>query len=262
MAANPSSGGDGEGPDGPPGKVERRNALKDQQGNNAPRHADAPTQELTVFEAYALAERFNLPAGQVTKAWRLFKRYDTQNRGAITNIEFQLLIRGMLRERYPLARDVPRELFRVTKERHDFDFVDFLTWVTQNCFSELLLLNSAQRTIRQIARKFKKPVPEVEAIKAQFDKFDEDQSGKIEFGEFADLLCVLLGIKDKSTLPKSRIRSFWRELDNDGSGYVDFSEFIPWYVQYFDSSNGSGVSPLEDFYRNIRPVPFSFSCFD
>merc|ERR1711997_119742 len=123
--------------------------------------------------------------------------------------------------------------------------------------NEYLLLTAAQRTIRKIARSFKKPVPEVEAIKKQFDRFDMDGSGSIEFPEFSELLCVLLGVKDISSLPESRIRSFWREIDVDCSGIVDFSEFIPWYLGYFDvSGSPSGTSPLEEYYRNIRPVPF------
>jgi Ca2+-binding EF-hand superfamily protein len=226
------------------------------------RHDDAPVEDLSPYEAYELAERFNLPSGQVTKAWKLFKRYDKDGVGAISSIEFQLLIRCVLRGRYPSAREVPRELFWQVKDGEDLDFIDFLIWVTKNCFSELLLLSNMQRTIRQIARTYKKPIPEVEAIKAQFDKFDEDGSGKIEYNEFGQLLSVLLGIKDESSLPTSRVRAFWRELDSDGSGYVDFQEFIPWYVGYFDVSNPYGACPLEDFYRNIRPVPFSYSIFD
>merc|ERR1712190_710054 len=92
--------------------------------------------ELTGFEAYELAGRFNLPAGQVTQAWRLFKRYDSRGQSVITSPEFQLLLRSVLREHYPKARDIPRELFkRATNQEKDVSFSEFLVWITENSFS-------------------------------------------------------------------------------------------------------------------------------
>merc|ERR1712039_359317 len=120
-----------------------------------------------------------------------------------------------------------------------------------------LLLSVEQRTLRTIARGFEKPVPEVEMIKQQFDSFDNNGSGSIEYPEFAQLMNILIGVKGEDKVPDSRVKSFWRELDIDGSGEVEFCEFIPWYLGYFDTTGSpSGTTPLELYYRNIRPVPF------
>ena len=59
--------------------------------------------------------------------------------------EFQLLLRHVLRERFPSAKDVPRELFKEAIEIQHTDlavrFTDFLTWITRNAFQECLLLD-------------------------------------------------------------------------------------------------------------------------
>jgi len=187
----------------------------------------------------------------------MFKQYDSENRGVITASDYQLLLRAMLREQYPKARDIPRDLFKpMENPKADVHFSHFLTWITQTAFSESLLLSSAQRMVRAISRKFKKPCTEIEAIKQVFDSFDDNGSGTLEFPEFRDLMKKLLRIRDDSALPDNRVRSFWRELDIDNSGEVEFSEFIPWYLTYFDlhGCEQNGVSPIDAFYRKLRPV--------
>lgn len=218
----------------------------------------AHTSEMTVFDAFDLAQALNLPGGQVTQAWKMFKRYDADNDGLLAPYDFQLLLRAVLRERFPLARQVPRELFREALEIQNTSmavtFNDFLTWITQNAFSEDFLLNDEERFVRRIARKFGVPLLEVEKVKSHFDSFDSDGSGHIEETEFNQLLGKLLNLNDEDALPESRVKSFWRELDDDCSGVVEFHEFIPWYLGYFGGY--SGTSPLVNFYRRVRPVPF------
>jgi len=220
--------------------------------------SSGPVKELTVFEAFDLGNSFNLPPGQVTQAWKLFKRYDMDNDGLLAAYDFQLLLRAVLRERFPDAREVPRELFQEAIDIQStgiaVTFPDFLTWITQNSFSEQVLLSDEQRFIRRIARKFRVRVLDIEAVKKHFDSFDTDGSGSIEYAEFYKLLGLLLNLTDIAALPESRVKSFWRELDDDHSGVVEFQEFIPWYIGYF---GGYGASPLVNFYRKVRPVPFT-----
>ena len=131
--------------------------------------------------------------------------------------EFQLLLRHVLRERFPSAKDVPRELFKEAIEIQHTDlavsFIDFLTWITRNAFQECLLLDHEpwflalfmrlqalfsrrtsedQRFMRLIARKFQVKVTDVETaacasasvaeaeVKRHFDTFTH-RSGKMDY---------------------------------------------------------------------------------
>jgi len=230
-----------------------------------PATQEPPILELTNFEAFEISERMNLPPGEVTQAWKLFQRYDSRGRGVLTNNEFQLLLRASLRDKFPLVRDIPQGLLQRSICWNDaVVFNDFLTWITQNSFSEEILLSGEQREIRQQARDFGVPVPSIEAIKRSFDSFDMDKSGIIEYSEFRLLLLELLNVKTDQnvSLPERRVRSFWREMDIDCSGYVSFTEFAMWYLRHFDvSGRPVGASPLEEFYASIRPVPNTADLF-
>jgi hypothetical protein len=99
----------------------------------------------------------------------------------------------------------------------------------------------------------------VEKLKVTFDQFDTDGSGLIEYGEFRSMLAVLLRIADENDLSAARVHRFWREIDRDGSGAVDFLEFSAWYLKYFSpeaeatscSIDGEGLSGK--FYSTYDP---------
>ncbi|CAE7798557.1 DTX3 [Symbiodinium sp. CCMP2592] len=212
------------------------------------------------FKAHSMSMDYNLPGGHVTQAWKLFKRYDANDDDLLSPYEFQLLLRTVLRERYPRAKDVPRELFKELQRDHDrlreeaieiqqtqisVTFEDFLTWITRNAFQECLLLTDEQRFIRLVARRFYVSVPDVEkAVKRRFDSFCQANPGHLEYQEFCQLIALLLNLRDTTALPESRVKSFWRELDDNGKGSVDFTEFIPWYLGYF--GNGPGLEVFQD----------------
>merc|ERR1719160_2323655 len=92
-------------------------------------------------------------------------------------------------------------------------------------------LSSAELGIREIARNLDIPIPDVEKVKAVFDKYDEDGSGQMEKEEFdmmmTDLICVgrLKGLE----VPPGLLNEQWKQVDHDGSGEVDFDEFAEWY---------------------------------
>merc|ERR1711972_992751 len=94
----------------------------------------------------------------------------------------------------------------------------------------------------------------VENIKKLFDAHDPDSSGYIDYPEYCHLLFKLLGGESKyaAALPENRKRAFWREIDTDGDGKVFFNELLAWYITHCD---GSGPSPLEEYYESLRPVP-------
>lgn len=62
-----------------------------------------------------------------------------------------------------------------------------------------------------------------EYLRATFDMFDKDRSGKIDNGEVVDLLN---GEELKGLASKEAIAQALKEIDTNGDGEIDFDEFM------------------------------------
>ena len=62
-----------------------------------------------------------------------------------------------------------------------------------------------------------------EYLKATFDMFDKDHSGKIDNMEVVELLN---GEELKGLASKEAIASALKEIDQNGDGEIDFEEFV------------------------------------
>lgn len=208
------------------------------------------------IEAQKYQKQYNVPLEWIMSARDIFDRYDLTGDGKLDLEEFELLLRSMLKEQYSNVKEMPRELFARADRSADgeIDFSEFLQWFTMHAFLEKMLMPPAQQKVRGLARKWEIPLDVVEHIHKEFCRYDTDSSGSIEYEEFKKLLYTLLKIPTGLDLPNSRVVAFWKEIDIDGSGYVDFEEFLSWYRRYFDCQGGSTymVSPIEQFYASIR----------
>lgn len=97
-------------------------------------------------------------------------------------------------------------------------------------FDEAGLVGQEELEIRRIARAHDIAIPDAEAIKAHFDRYDEDCSGEIDKNEFRHMLQDML---DVAELPEARINEFWLFVDHDVSGSVNFEEFMCWFYPTF-----------------------------
>ena len=106
-------------------------------------------------------------------------------------------------------------------------------------FPELTLGNDEM--FKKLSKKFGLDVNMVEHIHNIFRRFDEDGSGEIEYDEFTQMMCDMLGA-EHGEVPEKRLRQFWHEIDIDQSHCIEFEEFMVFYVQNFldpDDPNGS-----------------------
>ncbi|CAE7527918.1 CPK19 [Symbiodinium sp. CCMP2456] len=110
---------------------------------------------------------------------------------------------------------------------------------------------SADALTLELAKKHDCSCIELDKVKLQFDHFDTDKSGLIEYNEFESMMYTLLHCANKSDLPPNRIERFWHEVDLDGNGSVDFTEFTEWYLKYFALAQEHG--PIEAFYASFMP---------
>jgi Ca2+-binding EF-hand superfamily protein len=144
-----------------------------------------------------------------------------------------------------------KEADRNHNQKVDFD--EFAIWYSSWGFQQELLLSPQQILSRDLAKKYDLSVADVDSVQAKFRKFDEDGSGVIEFHEFEKLLYNLMKIPRGQELPANRLKHFWKEIDLDGSGFVDCEEFLYWYMRYFDMKGNSDYSPAEQLYQSLRP---------
>merc|ERR1740117_1945175 len=112
--------------------------------------------------------------------------------------------------------------------------------------------------LRELAQKHELPVNTLEQIHDQFHVVDADQSGSIEEEEFDELVLKLHGAKERSDVPNGRMKFFWQQADRDGSGEIDFEEFIQWFSKYFFSKENLDAAGricatklVENFYSGM-----------
>jgi len=112
-------------------------------------------------------------------------------------------------------------------------------------FDPMKNLTAAQRDVRHLAKVCNVSVDEAESLKKKFDIYDEDESGLINKEEFMKVLQGFVG--PKVAISKERFETYWRDVDTDGSGEVDFEEFLGWYQTIVKQG---GLSP-EAFYATF-----------
>ena len=117
---------------------------------------------------------------------------------------------------------------------------DLITFFSQEAVS------AADKEVRDCAKRNDIKLLDAEAIKSQFDKYDEDKSGEIEKDEFKTLFLRLLGVKDPFDFPQKRLDTYWEYVDIDKSGAINFEEFLVWYYHLFGApSSGSMLEPVQ-----------------
>jgi len=142
------------------------------------------------------------------------------------------------------------------------DVTKFLSWYVQNMFSKVVHLtaspeNSASDSlVYWVARRHGVCPVTVDKIKKEFDRYDMDRSGSIDYDEFEAMLREVLHVKTANDLGEIRVTRFWKEIDKDASGEVDFHEFAEWYLKYFNPESEAGdqsSGPIEAFYKSYNP---------
>merc|ERR1712113_707255 len=79
---------------------------------------------------------------------------------------------------------------------------------------------------RDLARMLDIPLPDVEAIQAQYNAFNRDGRG-VTRDDFPQMLRALTGDHDK--VSDTQVSELWRAIDTDGDGRISFAEFLVWH---------------------------------
>jgi len=96
---------------------------------------------------------------------------------------------------------------------------------------DTLGVDSEAVQLRRLAKKYGLSILDVEDMHRLFSTTTSDGKVIVQ-SEFISMLLKLYGTDDLSDLPPQRLKFFWQQADQDGSGEIDFEEFIMWYNCY------------------------------
>lgn len=68
-------------------------------------------------------------------------------------------------------------------------------------------------------------MPDMQELQEIFEHFDEDENGRIDRGEFGQLMNAL-----GADAPKAELDMGFDLIDSDDDGEIDFDEFAKWWV--------------------------------
>jgi hypothetical protein len=116
----------------------------------------------------------------------------------------------------------------------------FIQWYSENMFNREIReadLSSPAARSSALAKKFQVSIVEVDKIRAVFDSFDLNRSGKIDREEFQVMLMCVFKAKTVDDVPSERANRFWMEIKQDASLTISFPEFCSWYIRNFSAQD-------------------------
>eukprot|EP00931_Biecheleriopsis_adriatica_P044650 TRINITY_DN2556_c0_g1_i1.p1 TRINITY_DN2556_c0_g1~~TRINITY_DN2556_c0_g1_i1.p1 ORF type:complete len:419 (+),score=76.33 TRINITY_DN2556_c0_g1_i1:106-1257(+) len=208
-----------------------------------------------------IARARNLSLDTCKQAWELFRPHADLD-GSLSKEQFTAVLcqvtgSATVAELPPglLVDDAFAVASNVAAKGNDaaLSFADFALWYSSLSFDQFITLSSSERKIRDLARKYNMTIVDVDRYWRHFDESDTDRGGTIGQDEFESLLRKCAKVPADVEIPPTRFRQLWKDCDIDGSGEIDFEEFVQFYRRYFDDSNGESLG-FEGYYRSLRPV--------
>merc|ERR1712139_19133 len=137
------------------------------------------------------------------------------------------------------------------EDEEDSD-ADDETGPTEEEINEIFLkrYKMSREELQSMAEKMGIQVNNLCYLKQEFDAYDADLSGYIDAKELKELLEKL-----GEELSEEELSQAFQELDQDGSGEIEFFEFVEWFTSE-DRSLGPCAAALGDPCPGARPAAF------
>eukprot|EP00928_Gymnodinium_smaydae_P040830 TRINITY_DN27652_c0_g1_i2.p1 TRINITY_DN27652_c0_g1~~TRINITY_DN27652_c0_g1_i2.p1 ORF type:complete len:477 (+),score=86.47 TRINITY_DN27652_c0_g1_i2:160-1431(+) len=237
--------------------------FKNGQGSSAAATKNVPVQPPSpeAAKAQKLARVFRLPAEEVVPIVEAFENAPKNAGGTIGEKEFYSLLASIFEGRKP-PKKIAKEAFHECKGKDGVELNLLLEWYVQNLFGWVAELKACpiarelDTMVKDFAKTYQVPPATIDKIKADFDRFDENKNGLIEYSEFQKMIYSMLRA-DHGDLSTSRIQRFWNEIDIHGDGTVSFKEFATWYLKYFKGEGKGGDmigEMVNSLYDQFNPI--------
>ncbi|CAJ1428357.1 unnamed protein product [Effrenium voratum] len=114
-------------------------------------------------------------------------------------------------------------------------------------FNERLLLDEVETETRKMARKYGIPIDYTTNVRKEFARFDSERRGFLNYADFKQVVRSLTTRHvQKVSLQENHLRALWSIVDKDGSGCVDFEEFLQWFYTHFQKEKPPAMSLHSD----------------
>lgn len=227
----------------------------------------AETHAIPLWQLHKLARDMNMSLEKVVEAKEIFDAHDEDRSGRLSFEEITRVIETLMERQVSDNATVQQRiqsgqskqllnqwLRYVPQDNLDLDFEDFLLWYSCTGFMTDLLVDEKEKRIRTLAKVNGLDAMCMDRVRRSFTSFDLDRSGEVDEEEFENVLREVMNIPPHLQIPPSRIRFFWKEIDEDDSGKASFHEFLNFWLCRFGKSAGhkGQLLSIEDYYRSTR----------
>lgn len=206
-----------------------------------------------------LALRYRLSLGETKRMMKEFQAAETNDEGGLNRKEFDQVMCRIF-EVKSVDDKVAARAYAAADLRHTVNIEPFLNWYLQNMFTQVNSMNGEKESVEseaevyKLAQEFNISVSALDKVKKEFDRYDTNKSGEIDYEEFQNMFVSLLKAKSAADVNQERLKRFWKEIDANADGGVCFKEFTLWYMKYFDvDGDDLGGAALESFYDSFNP---------
>ncbi|KAJ9467944.1 putative calmodulin-like protein 2 [Diplonema papillatum] len=161
----------------------------------------------------------------------IFKQFDSDNSGSIDFVEFKVLARKMGIE---MSDDALQASISKVASSQELDLDDFISWLGSVAADGSDPFSMLKAKIRSEGMR---PLTndQIEALRECFNTFDTDNSGSIDVQELGNVFSSF-----GQDLNDAEIQSMINEVDADGSGEIEFEEFLLLMMSNFGSQETAG----------------------
>jgi len=192
----------------------------------------------SIAEVYALckqlSEAYLLPISEVKSCYEDFRMLDYDGNFALSAEEFERAVRQncRLREDEPLPENLAVKYAQMDHDgNHVVTFREYVRWSQGASWSEhLLVRDERDRESRRLAKKHGIHLLDIDRLRRLFDIYDVDRRRVITQEMFSRVILGILKVTEPSDVPRTRLDRYWREIDLDRNGTVDFEEFVIWMI--------------------------------
>jgi len=203
----------------------------------------APTaRPITDFDiCMACARKHRVKVGEVKKCYDEFVRLDVNKDGILNPDEFEVVVRKFC----GIDGDEPTPSHLFERQwglldplgRGHVVFDDFFAWFRNVAFcDDISSKGEIDVAIRRLVKQYGFNVLDLERVRSVFSRYaDGGSAGCIDKSKFKQVLCCVVGLPMDADVPEDTLKRYYREIDVNGDGEVDFEEFARWYLSVHSS---------------------------